>query len=199
MYQKYTSYNMSEQITHEVLFNRISQQVKNNVSQDFIASMKTHKGNTQQREREVIERVESILNSMELTFKKASSQEPEDFQNIGGIGLNIEIKKTDSGNVIFNDTCPTKDIWYIIFFTGSSYKRKKNIPPTVICLNGIEFINGAEWLHEYNKEMKQLKDKYGRGPQKKQLGGIMEVYPRPNYKANIIEFIRKEHSIHEDR
>jgi hypothetical protein len=34
-----------------------------------------------------------------------------------------------------------------------------------------------------------LKDKYARGPNKKNLAGIMEVYPRPTFKANIAKFL----------
>jgi hypothetical protein len=34
-----------------------------------------------------------------------------------------------------------------------------------------------------------LKDKYARGANKKLLEGIMEVYPRPTFKANISRFI----------
>jgi hypothetical protein len=34
-----------------------------------------------------------------------------------------------------------------------------------------------------------LKDKYARGANKKLLEGIMEVYPRPTFKANISSFI----------
>ena len=37
--------------------------------------------------------------------------------------------------------------------------------------------------------MTALKDKYARGENKKRLAGIMEVYPRPTFKANIAGFI----------
>lgn len=40
------------------------------------------------------------------------------------------------------------------------------------------------------KEINLLKDKYGRGENKKQLKGIMEVYPRPTFKANIRSFLQ---------
>jgi len=65
-----------------------------------------------------------IFDSMELSYEEAGSQQSKDFRNVGGIGLNIEIKKTDNPIIYFNDTCPNKDIFYVIFFTGKEYKRK---------------------------------------------------------------------------
>ena len=38
-------------------------------------------------------------------------------------------------------------------------------------------------------ELTALKDKYARGENKKKLSGIMEVYPRPTFKANIAKFL----------
>jgi hypothetical protein len=76
-------------------------------------------------------------------------------------------------------------------FTGKEYKRtsKKNIPPQLLFINGEEFIKDAPWLEEYISEINALKDKYARGPNKKGLSGIMEVYPRPTFKANISSFL----------
>jgi hypothetical protein len=34
-----------------------------------------------------------------------------------------------------------------------------------------------------------LKDKYARGENKKQLTGIMSVYPRPTFKTSIASFL----------
>ena len=55
-----------------------------------------------------------------LSSDKASSQKPSDFRNVRSNsscknGINIEVKKTDGNRVIFNDTCPCNDIYYIIF------------------------------------------------------------------------------------
>ena len=179
---------------HQTLFNRIRKELDSRVGEDFIKSTKTEKGNTQVSERVVIEKIREILISMDLTFEEAGSQQSKDFRNVGGIGLNIEIKKTDNPTVYFNDTCPSKDIWYIIFFTGKEYKRKteNNIPAKLLYINGEEFVKDSPWLEEYIKDITALKDKYARGPSKKLLAGIMEVYPRPTFKANITRFLKPE-------
>ena len=178
-------------MAHRALFNRITSKLSDVVNVDFIKSTKTEKGNTQVSERVVIEKIREVLTSLELTFEEAGSQQSKDFQNVGGIGLNIEIKKTDSPVIYFNDTCPTKDIYYVIFFTGKEYKKmpEKNIPPKLLYINGEEFIQDSPWVADYIAELTALKDKYARGENKKKLSGIMEVYPRPTFKANIASFL----------
>jgi hypothetical protein len=178
-------------MAHRALFNRITSKLSDMVNVDFIKSTKTEKGNTQVSERVVIEKIREVLTSLDLTFEEAGSQQSKDFQNVGGIGLNIEIKKTDSPVIYFNDTCPTKDIYYIIFFTGKEYKKlpEKNILPRLLYINGEEFIQDSPWVADYIAELTALKDKYARGENKKKLSGIMEVYPRPTFKANIAKFL----------
>jgi len=185
---------------HHALFNRITKELDEQVGEEFIKSTKTEKGNTQVSERVVIEKIRVILTGMELSFEEAGSQQSKDFRNVGGIGLNIEIKKTDNPVVYFNDTCPNKDIWYIIFFTGKEYKRKpeNNIPAKLLYINGEEFIKDSPWLDEYIQEITALKDKYARGAAKKQLAGIMEVYPRPTFKGNISRFLRVSEEVEEE-
>ncbi len=185
---------------HQALFNRITKELDEQVGEEFIKSTKTEKGNTQVSERVVIEKIRVILTGMELSFEEAGSQQSKDFRNVGGIGLNIEIKKTDNPVVYFNDTCPNKDIWYIIFFTGKEYKRKpeNNIPAKLLYINGEEFIKDSPWLDEYIQEITALKDKYARGAAKKQLAGIMEVYPRPTFKGNISRFLRVSEEVEEE-
>lgn len=176
------------------LFGKISSLLSEEISKDFIKSTKTKKGNTQVSERLVIEKIRDILlDKMKLTFDEAGSQQSKDFRNVGGIGLDIEIKKTDSHTVYFNDTCPNENIWYVILFTGKEYKRtpEKNIPPQLLYLNGEEFIRDSPWIHDYIHEITLLKNKYARGEEKKLLSGIMEVYPRPTFKANICKFLKK--------
>ena len=178
---------------HQALFNRITNEIDSHVGENFIKSTKTEKGNTQVSERIVIEKIRDVLISMGLIFEEAGSQQSRDFRNVGGIGLNLEIKKTDNQVVYFNDTCPCTDIYYIIFFTGKEYKRKpdNNIPAQLLYINGDEFIKGSPWVVDYIREITALKDKYARGAAKKQLSGIMEVYPRPTFKAHISSFLLK--------
>jgi hypothetical protein len=178
-------------MAHKALFERVKNKLNETVNAAFIRSTKTEKGNTQISERVVIEKIREVLSSLELTFEEAGSQQSKDFRNVGGIGLNIEIKKTDNPVIYFNDTCPSKDIYYVVFFTGKEYKRtpEKNIQPTLLYINGEEFIKDSPWIAEYIAELTALKDKYARGENKKRLAGIMEVYPRPTFKANIGGFL----------
>ena len=176
---------------HQILFERITKKLDEEVNEDFIKSTKTENGNTQISERVVIEKIREVLVSLELSFEEAGSQQSKDFRNVGGIGLNLEIKKTDNPVIYFNDTCPSKDIYYVIFFTGKEYKRTpdKNILPRLLYINGDEFVKDSPWIDTYIEELTALKDKYARGPNKKNLAGIMEVYPRPTFKANIAKFL----------
>ena len=176
---------------HQILFERITTKLDEEVNEDFIKSTKTENGNTQISERVVIEKIREVLVSLDLSFEEAGSQQSKDFRNVGGIGLNLEIKKTDNPIIYFNDTCPSKDIYYVIFFTGKEYKRTpdKNILPQLLYINGEEFIRDSPWIDTYIEELTALKDKYARGVNKKNLAGIMEVYPRPTFRANISKFL----------
>lgn len=167
------------------LFKCICAQLDAQISPEFIASVKTIQGNTQMSERIVIEKMREVLHSMNLPFQEAGTQQSKDFRRVGNIELNIEVKKTNSTMVYFNDTCPCADIYYVIFFTGS-----KRTPPKLIYLNGEDILaDSREWIDEYIAEMTQLKNKYARGENKKKLSGKMEVYPRPTFKANLSELI----------
>ena len=52
-----------------------------------------------------------------------------------------------------------------------------------------DFIKDSPWIQEYKRELDSLRDRYARGENKKKLSGLMEVYPRPTYKASIKTFI----------
>jgi hypothetical protein len=175
----------------QALFQTIKARIQSSVTTEFIKSTRTAKGNTQVSERIVITKMKEIFDEMLLTYEEAGSQQSKDFRNVGGIGLNIEIKKTDNTTIYFNDTCPTEDIYYIILFTGKEYKRQveKNIPAQLCFLNGTQFLVDAPWIADFVAEMNALKDKYARGANKKQLSGIMSVYPRPTFKADISSFL----------
>lgn len=176
------------------LFSQIKKRMEAFLTPEFISSTKTVQGNTQTSERGVILKIKEILDEMGLTYTEAGSQQSKDFRNVGGIDLNLEIKKTDSTTIYFNDTCPAAEIFYIVLFTGKEYKREieKNIPPQVCYINGAEFLRDAEeWNNEFRSELTALKDKYARGENKKKLPGILSVYPRPTYKADISSFLMK--------
>lgn len=176
------------------LFQKITNEVSKHISQEFIMTTRTEKGNTQACERVVIQKICEVLDAMELSYKQAGSQQSKDFRNIGGIDLDIEVKKTDNMKVFFNDTCPSEKIFYVIFFTGKEYKKtpEKNIPGKLLFMNGEEFVKDSPWIEDYIREITAIKDKYGRGENKKGLEGIMEVYPRPTFKADISKFLGVE-------
>ena len=79
-----------------------------------------------------------------------------------------------------------KKIW-----SKKKVKFEKNIPPQLCFLNGSQFLVDAPWIADYIAELTILKDKYARGSNKKQLPGIMSVYPRPTFKADISSFLTK--------
>lgn len=161
-----------------------------NKNNQFINSIKTKKGNTQNSERICIDFFRRVLDSLCLDYNIAGSQQSKDFRNIGSIGLDIEIKKTDNLTIFFNDTIPNENIFYIVFFTGKTFKNKeKNLEPCVLFINGNEFIKDSPWISDYNKEINDLKNKWCRGENKKKLSGPMEVYTRPTFKANIRFFL----------
>ena len=166
------------------LFEQIRYLCSTKITSEWIVTTKTSKGNTQNSERVVISKIKEVLDELTLTYTEAGSQQSKDFRNVGGIGLNIEVKKTDSPTIYFNDTCPSSDIYYIVIFTGNNH-----FPAQVLYLNGSEFLSGCDWIDKYIAELTALKDKYARGENKKKLNGIMSVYPRPTFKANISELL----------
>jgi len=187
---------ISQENPKDVLFSQIRNLCSEKITPDWIDTIKTKKGNTQNSERVVIQKIKEVLDELSLTYEEAGSQQSKDFRNVGGIGLDIEIKKTDNTTIYFNDTCPSADIYYIVIFTGKTYKRpsvkQPNIPGQVLYLNGSEFLSDCEWLDDFIAELTALKDKYARGENKKQLSGIISVYPRPTFKADISSFLCSE-------
>ena len=164
-------------------FQEVYHLIESKISIDFIESLKTEKGFTQRSERDLIDKIKQILDAETISYTQAGSQQSKDFRNVGGRKLDLEIKKTDSGHIYFNDTKPNSSIYYIILFTGKQ-NTKVTIPPKMIGVNGQKFIEDSPWIDEYEYELNQLRDKYARGENKKNLSGIMSVYPRPTYKAD---------------
>jgi hypothetical protein len=146
----------------------------------YFSELKTVDGNTQKVERNYVTFIENILIECNITYKKASSQKPKDFQNLNNTGLNIETKKTDGKIVICNDTCPDKDTEYLIICT--KYKK-------ILFINGHDISKQSPWLEEFKKELNTMKDKWCRGPNKKLLDGIVSTYIRPTYKFDISSYL----------
>jgi len=178
-----------QKIEKDLLFKKISTEVEKVFTKDIICSLKTTKGNTQKPERVYIAIISEILHKMNLSFTSAGSQQSKDFRNVGGIGLNIEAKKTDGFKVMCNDTCPSEDIYYVIINTGSM-SRKCVYPPQIIFKNGEEFRNSSPWIEDYLSSIETLKNSYCRGENKKNLCGDLSVYIRPNISFSIKRYLK---------
>jgi len=176
--------NKRKELLKKELFDKIVDKAKSVFDSDTITKFKTTKGDTQKIEREYIQAMKKILDDMGLTYQEAGTQQSKDFRNVGGIGLDIELKKTDSNTIVFNDTCPSNDIYYIIIFTGKENK-KSCISPQIIHTNGKVFVNSSPWVYVYYEAINKIKDEYCRGKNKKKYTGCMSGYARPNLRANI--------------
>ena len=84
-------------------FNKIKKCIIGKVNIELVKSLKIEGGDTQKKERISIDLIKKCLESLDYTFKEAGSQKSKDFQNIKNIGLNIEVKKTDSDTVYSAD------------------------------------------------------------------------------------------------
>jgi hypothetical protein len=191
--------HLEQIITNErdELFNRIKECLINSINKSDIIALKTIKGNTQITERMSIDLIRKCLESLNYPFEEAGSQQSKDFRNVNNIGLDIEVKKTDGGTIYFNDTLPTKNIYYIIFFTGKTFKTKESIPPQVIFINGVDLIGeDMELALEYQKEIELMRDKWSRKSkgQNAKLFKYMSVCPRATYKTSIEHLLNSPQS-----
>ena len=186
---------MNQLHARKALITKCKQAFESAITEEWICSLRTQKGNTQSVERMIISRKKEILDSLGLKYSEAGSQQSKDFRNIHDpsnpeINFDLEVKKADSLHIFFNDTCPCKEIEYAIYFTGKTYKKKASIPAQLIWVNGGVFLKDTEeWLDDYKRDIEYLKNKYGRGENKKKLRGILSVYPRPTYQADISSLI----------
>jgi len=178
-------------------FSKIKDCIINNINKEIIQSLKTTKGDTQSKERISISFIKKCLDTLNYSYKEAGSQQSKDFRNINNIGLNIEVKKTDSQTVYFNDTLPSLDIFYIIIFTGKEFKTKENIPPKIIFINGYELCKPDLYLlMDYKKDMEYMKDKWARKKINKNANKFkyFSVYPRPTYKTDISYLLNSDYA-----
>lgn len=177
----------------EELFCRIVSQFSIRMTDEIVNLLKTSKGNTQEKERIYIDIMRHTLRTHDIPFEEAPSQQSKDFRNVGELGLHIEMKKTDSYSVYFNDTCPTSDMYYIVIFTGKTTRTVKT-PATLVAMRGDLFTKDSPWIEEYVRALTEIKDRFCRGEAKKRLSGMMEVYARPTFKADIRDLLMGEGS-----
>ena len=181
-----------------IKFNKIKKEILRITKQSDILNLKTNNGATQNSERLSINLVKNALNNLNYSFKEAGSQQSKDFRNICNIGLDIETKKTDNFTVYFNDTLPNCNIYYIIFFTGTNYVKKQNVPPKIIFINGFNLIKEDSYLlFTYKKQIEEMKNLWCRKKtgQNANKFKTFSVYVRPTYKTNIEQLLNcKIHS-----
>tara|TARA_B110000971_G_C19947050_1_gene471546 strand:+ start:83 stop:646 length:564 start_codon:yes stop_codon:yes gene_type:complete len=141
----------------------------------------TKKGMTQASGTKAEEKVKEVLDELNLYSERAPYQHHRDFRNIGNIGLDIEVKKSDKGIIKCNDTRPPEDVFYIVFLYQSSTKKSKN-KPCIWFGTGDELCGHPELeaLRQVNIAMANARKiaKSSKG-----LGNL-KLYPRYNWDVN---------------
>ena len=169
-----------------------------------LSSYKTSNGDTQEKERYYIEDIKNIFDKMGLKYTQAGSQQSKDFRDVSNkgstLGINIEIKKTDGVTIKLNDTLPSFDVFYIILVTGKEFKKKENIPPQIIFINGYDLVkNDIYWLVDYKKWIENARNEWGRKTYDKDNYAnklkYISTYPRPNYSRDITHLLNSEQSV----
>ncbi len=162
-------------------------------SESELQTLHTKNGDTQNTERNLIDVFEETLKEFGFTYKKASSQKPYDFricldksikdpennifkskrelinkQSYSSVDLIndillMELKKTQSNNVILNDTIPQQDSFYVI-----TNIKKKEIGlwaggDIIVAIQKQMKLKNAENtdVYEYEKDVKRLREKHG--------------------------------------
>lgn len=154
---------------------KIFDELKKRIGINELHSFNTKKGETQKSEKNYRKCIENILNDLKIRYETAGSQQPYDYR----IYLNkttkfmLEIKKTDATTIIFNDTCPSKNIYYIFLICNKT-------SPCIILCNGDVFDLMDTTLIEFKRKFNELKNEFCG----KKLGNLL-VYPRPTYSSNI--------------
>ena len=133
----------------------------------------------------------------DITYKQASSQKPYDFRVLCDTSISpeefrhmrhlvnrgdadqvdlrsslllIEMKKTQSGNFILNDTLPNKNAWYIMFYNKK--RTKKDNKKYMYLIKGSALKDAINLKHagrftnvdDYMKDIQALKEKYPHHP-----------------------------------
>lgn len=186
----------------KIAFKAVCNELKK-IDLNEIKSIKTKNGNTQNSERITINIIKNTLKKLNFSYEEAGSQQPYDFRNILGVGLNIEVKKTDGFNVFFNDTCPSTNAYYIVIFTGNYIgrgKKKTYIKPQFIFINGYDLIKDDIYLlygkGGYKEDIENMKNKWNRKGKKQNACKFkhMSVNPRPTYQTDIKYLLNTEYS-----
>jgi len=140
----------------------------------------TKNGKTQMSGTKAEDKVKEVLDELNLECDVAPSQQHRDFRNIGKIGLDIEVKKSDKGIIKCNDTRPPEDVFYIVFLYQSSTKKSKN-KPCIWFGTGDELCGHPELeaLRQVDIAMENAREI----AKNKGLGNL-KLYPRYNWSVN---------------
>tara|TARA_B110000046_G_C12718140_1_gene283410 strand:+ start:58 stop:570 length:513 start_codon:yes stop_codon:yes gene_type:complete len=169
-----------------MLLNHIKRAISLSVNSEWIQSLKTVKGNTQQKEREYISKVKDILTNCGCKFTEASSQSPIDFRDVMHNDyeetINIEAKMTTTPKIMANDSLPSAEVYYLIFFTGNTQYK-----PQYFFRRGDDFLSDEKWELDYLKDIHNIKEQYC--GKKDHLSGYMSCYVRPNWSFSIKQLL----------
>ena len=178
-------------------FINIREYILTHTNNELLVTLKTINGSTQNSEKKSISIVRSALDNIGYRYSEAGTQQSKDFRNICSIGLNIEVKKMDDLYLCLNDTLPTKDIYYILFFTGKTFIRKTDIPPQLIFINGYDLIKDDLYFAlQYRNEIEEIKNKWCRKSTNRNAHKFKNLtcYTRPTYRINIKHLINSKYS-----
>jgi hypothetical protein len=140
----------------------------------------TDKGKTQQSGTRAEGKVKEVLDELNLSYTCAPSQQHRDFRNIGNIGLDIEVKKSDKGIIKCNDTRPPEDVFYIVFLYQKSTEKSKH-KPCIWFGTGDELCGHPEL--EALREVDIAMENARKIAKSKGLGNL-KLYPRYNWSVN---------------
>jgi hypothetical protein len=147
----------------------------------------TKKGKTQASGTKAEEKVKEVLDELNLRYDVAPSQQHRDFRNIGNIGLDIEVKKSDKGIIKCNDTRPPEDVFYIVFLYQNLNKSSKN-KPCIWFGTGDELCGHPEL--EALRQVDIAMENARKIAKSKGLGNL-KLYPRYNWAVNCSELSGK--------
>lgn len=142
------------------------------------------------------DKVKAVLDELNLEYDVAPSQQHRDFRNIGKIGLDIEVKKSDKGIIKCNDTRPPEDVFYIVFLYQKSNKSSKNKPciwfgtGDELCYQNTKY---DDYEEELSVELEEARNKYLAVAKKFNAAtkSNLRTYPRNNYQVNCSELSGK--------
>ena len=163
---------------------------------DFWQSLYCKRGGTQTSESVSKTYVKEILDQLRssghiISYEEASSQKHGDFcikytnETKDTSAITLECKKSDSYNIICNDTLPSDSTDYLVFFTAKKTKKYKS---DIFLFNGSVVISESDkkWIKDYQDALDKLKILV-----KENAKGYISAYPRPTWKFTIKHYLQE--------